>query len=123
LTDARSMASQRRDPTAPRSALGRNHKPVERPGTGRTGDLLVPPAGEIGSQWTHRWREMDLNFRFLVVRPSNRHGRRDCCLENGSGSVGEPKVRIHLPPAESRANFISPHWVLTTSSHVATGLS
>jgi len=26
---------------------------------------------------------------------------RDCCLENGSGSVGEPKVRIHLPPAES----------------------
>jgi hypothetical protein len=32
-------------------------------------------------------------------------------------------VRIHFPPAESRANFISPHWVLTTSSHVATGLS
>ena len=30
---------------------------------------------------------MDSNFRFLVVRPSNRHGRRDCCLENGSGSV------------------------------------
>src|ERR1700730_4644307 len=48
-----------------------------------------------------RWREMDSNFRFLVVRPSNRHGRRDCCLENGSGSVGEPKVRIHLPPALS----------------------
>jgi hypothetical protein len=47
------------------------------------------------------WREMDSNFRFLVVRPSNRHGRRDCCLENGSGSVGEPKVRIHLPPAAS----------------------
>src|SRR4029077_12027153 len=45
--------------------------------------------------------EMDSNFRFLVVRPSNRHGRRDCCLENGSGSVGEPKVRIHLPPAGS----------------------
>src|ERR1700719_2512618 len=44
---------------------------------------------------------MDSNFRFLVVRPSNRHGRRDCCLENGSGSVGEPKVRIHLPPAQS----------------------
>ena len=42
---------------------------------------------------------MDSNFRFLVVRPSNRHGRWDCCLENGSGSVGEPKVRIHLPPA------------------------
>jgi hypothetical protein len=32
------------------------------------------------------------------VRPSNRHGRRDCCLENGSG---KPKVRIHLPPSES----------------------
>src|ERR1700738_2470083 len=44
---------------------------------------------------------MDSNFRFLVVRPSNRHGRRDCCLENGSGSVGEPKVRISLPPALS----------------------
>jgi hypothetical protein len=25
-----------------------------------------------GSQWTLRWREMDSNFRFLVVRPSNR---------------------------------------------------
>src|SRR5580692_11246208 len=23
------------------------------------------------------------------------------CLENGSGSVGEPRVRIHLPPAAS----------------------
>src|SRR5689334_17700930 len=40
-------------------------------------------------------------FRFLVTRPSNHHGRRHCFLENGSGSVGEPKVRIHLPPAES----------------------
>jgi len=29
-----------------------------------------------------------------------RHGT----LENGSGSVGEPKVRIHLPPAASHAN-------------------
>jgi hypothetical protein len=45
---------------------------------------------------------MDSNLRFLVVRPSNRHGRRDCYLENGSGSVGEPKVRIHLPPALSQ---------------------
>jgi len=56
-----------------------------------------------GGRWirTLRWREMDSNFRFLVTRPSNRHGRRHCFLENGSGSVREPKVRIHLPPAES----------------------
>ena len=56
-----------------------------------------------GGRWirTLRWREMDSNFRFLVTRPSNRHGRRHCFLENGSGSVREPKFRIHLPPAES----------------------
>ena len=31
------------------------------------------------------WREMDSDFRFLapVTRPSNRHGRRDCCLGKG----------------------------------------
>ena len=31
------------------------------------------------------WREMDSDFRFLVpaMRPSNRHGRRDCCLGKG----------------------------------------
>jgi hypothetical protein len=29
-------------------------------------------------------------------------GRRDCLLENGSGSVGEPEVRTHLPPAKSQ---------------------
>ena len=35
-----------------------------------------------GSFLTRRWREMDSNFRFLVARPSNRHGRgRDYCLE------------------------------------------
>src|SRR3984893_444964 len=28
-------------------------------------------------------------------------GRRDYFLENGRGSVVEPEVRIHLPPAES----------------------
>jgi hypothetical protein len=60
----------------------------------------VRRSGTESSQ-TLCWREMDSNFRFLVVRPSNRHGRRDCCLENGSGFVGEPKVRIHLPPAGS----------------------
>jgi GFO/IDH/MocA oxidoreductase family protein len=36
---------------------------------------------------------MDSNFRFLVTRPSNHHGRRHCFLENGNGSVGELKVR------------------------------
>jgi len=55
-----------------------------------------------GSQQTRRWRGMDSNFRFLVTRPSNHHGRQHCFLENGSGSVGEPKVRIHLPPAASQ---------------------
>jgi hypothetical protein len=44
---------------------------------------------------------MDSNFRFLVARPSNRHGRSDCFLETWSGSVGKPEVRIHLPPAGS----------------------
>jgi hypothetical protein len=44
---------------------------------------------------------MDSNFRFLVARPSNRHGRSDCFLETWSGSVGEPEIRIHLPPARS----------------------
>ena len=74
---------------------------------------------------------MDSNFRFLVARPSNRHGRRDYCLEkrkricrgtegsNSAPSSGEsranltshhpalaifaggPRVRIHLPPAAS----------------------
>src|ERR1700720_2647689 len=34
-----------------------------------------------GSRWTRRWREMDSNFRFLVARPSNRHGRSDRFLE------------------------------------------
>ena len=32
---------------------------------------------------------MDSNFRFLVARPSNRHGRSDYFLETWSGSVGE----------------------------------
>ena len=50
---------------------------------------------------TLRWRELDSNFRFLVARPSNRHGRSDCFLETWSGSVGEPEIRIHLPPARS----------------------
>src|ERR1700730_7605827 len=35
-------------------------------------------------------------------------GRRDCLLENGSGSVGEPEVRIHLPPAESQRRTRAP---------------
>ena len=52
-----------------------------------------------GERLTVCWREMDSNFRFLVARPSNRHGRSDCFLETWSGSVGEREVRIHLPPA------------------------
>jgi hypothetical protein len=48
------------------------------------------------------WREMDSDFRFLVpvTRPSNRHGRRDCCLGKGERIWCGTKVRIHLPPAE-----------------------
>jgi hypothetical protein len=43
---------------------------------------------------------MDSNFRFLVARPSNRHGRSDRFLETWSGSVGEPEVgRSRRPPA------------------------
>ena len=55
---------------------------------------------------THWCREQDSKFRFLVARPSKRHGRRDCCLENGSGSVGEPKVSNPSPSSgESIANL------------------
>jgi len=50
---------------------------------------------------TRCWREMDSNFQFLVARRSNQTAMRYGTLENGSGSVGGPKVRIHLPPAES----------------------
>ena len=42
---------------------------------------------------------MDSNFQFLVASPSE--GGRDSSLENESGSVAEPKVRIHLSPAQS----------------------
>jgi hypothetical protein len=41
-----------------------------------------------GSQWTLRWREMDSNFRFLVARPSNRHGRSDRFLETWADLLG-----------------------------------
>jgi hypothetical protein len=56
---------------------------------------------------TLRWREVDSNFRFLVARPSNRHARRDYCLENGSRSVAEPKVRIQIssPASHPRGGF------------------
>ena len=42
---------------------------------------------------------MDSNFQFLLASLSE--GGRDSSLENESGSVAEPKVRIHLPPGES----------------------
>src|ERR1700724_2328745 len=73
-----------------------------------------PPGGsappKVSSHQTLRWREMDSNFRFLVARPSNRHGRSDRFLETWSGSVGEPEVRIHLPPAWSqlRTSLVGP---------------
>jgi hypothetical protein len=44
---------------------------------------LTRPAGGTESSQTPRWREMDSNFRFLVARPSNPHGRRDYFLEKG----------------------------------------
>src|SRR5262245_35894065 len=47
---------------------------------------------------------MDSNHRFLVGR-SNRDGRPAWLSRKGSGSVGEPKVRIHLPPAVSPQTF------------------
>jgi hypothetical protein len=37
---------------------------------------------------TLRWREMDSNFRFLVVRPSNRHGRRTAVSKTGADLLG-----------------------------------
>jgi hypothetical protein len=56
---------------------------------------------ETESSQTRRWREVDSNHRFLVGR-SNRDGRPAWLSRKGSGSVGEPKVRIHLPPAASQ---------------------
>jgi hypothetical protein len=38
------------------------------------------------------------------------------CLENRSGSVGEPKVRIHLPPAKSLRTIGSAVWESTRSA-------
>src|SRR5438105_11900562 len=60
-----------------------------------------------GSQLTLRWREVDSNHRFLVRR-SNRDGRRAWRSRKGSGSVGEPKVRIQLPPPGSQQRTGSP---------------
>ena len=56
----------------------------------------------LGRQFarTLRRREVDSNHRFLVGR-SNRDGRRTWLSRKGSGSVGEPMVRIHLPPGMS----------------------
>ena len=45
------------------------------------GPIVPRKLGANGSLLTRRWREMDSNFRFLVARPSNRHGRRDYRLE------------------------------------------
>jgi len=59
-----------------------------------------------GSHLTLRWREPDSNFWFLVARPSNRHGRRDGRLENGSGSVG--KRRFESVFLQRRARELCP---------------
>src|ERR1700730_13462555 len=52
------------------------------------------------------------DFRFLVpvTRPSNRHGNGTAVSEKGSGFGAEPKVRIHLPPAESQQTFGPSKW-------------
>ena len=57
------------------------------------------------------WREMDSNFRFLVVRPSNRHGRSDRFLETWAHLLGnrrfesislQRRVRCEpLPPPDA----------------------
>ena len=60
-----------------------------------------------GLQWTLRWREMDSNHRSLsrasrfILRKVNCAGIDGAAKKLG----GVPMVRIHLPPAESRANF------------------
>src|SRR6266446_2286561 len=61
-------------------------------------ELSTLPSRKRSSQRTQRWREVDSNHRFPVGR-SNRDGRRAWLSRKGSGSLGEPKVRIHLPPA------------------------
>jgi hypothetical protein len=60
--------------------------------------------GTDGSQ-TLPWREVDSNHRFLVGR-SNSDRRRAWLSRKGSGSVGELKVRIHLPPAASQERTV-----------------
>src|SRR5438105_9869133 len=47
---------------------------------------------------------MDSKFQFLVARPLNPHGRRTA-LEAGA-DLGEPKIRVHLPPAMSQQRTV-----------------
>jgi hypothetical protein len=57
-----------------------------------------------GSRWTPRWREMDFELSVLVARVSICLGRRDCCLEIGSGSVGGTEGSNPSPSREESAN-------------------
>src|ERR1700730_13992825 len=41
-------------------------------------------------------------LRFLVARPSNRHGKTRLLSRKGERICGELKVRIHLSPAKSQ---------------------
>jgi hypothetical protein len=77
-----------------RTGRRRTVRPAPAAGDRKRGD-----SGTDGSQ-TLRWREVDSNHRFLVGR-SNRDGRRAWLSRKRSGSLGEPKVRIHLPPPAS----------------------
>jgi hypothetical protein len=117
LSDVVSRAAVLPRSTRCRSAVGSNSKAGT---TLHRGSGSIEARRQNSSLLTRPWREMDSKLRFLVVRPSNRHGSWDCCLENGSGSVGEPKVRIHLPPLGSRSQLCLPYKHLAGRSAPAT---
>jgi hypothetical protein len=95
--------------------------PVREKGTNGTGTRASRPVSrpcaraerrETAGLSTHRHGihctdKLRAGGRWIRTSDSRSRGgqtvMRDC-LENRSGSVGEPKVRIHLPPAASHAN-------------------
>jgi hypothetical protein len=78
--------------TGPVAARHRNvFEPAVRPRRGRLAAGFAPDSPLEGD-----------GFELSVPGREPVRGRRDSSLENESGSVAEPKVRIHLPPAESR---------------------
>jgi hypothetical protein len=66
---------------------------------------------------------MDSNFRFLVARASNRHGRRDCSADQNTflqlapqKRCGEPPCRVLNGRSHHLHNFEDPSVITETVS-------